>query len=38
LRMIASAGRIDEAVVLFVGPSLPTLLTHSSDSFSGRAS
>jgi hypothetical protein len=37
LRMIASAGRVDDAVVLFVGPSLPTLLTHSSDSFSGRA-
>jgi hypothetical protein len=35
--MIASAGRVDDAVVLFVGPSLPTLLTHSSDSISGKA-
>jgi hypothetical protein len=37
LRMIAKAGRVDGAVVLFVGPSLPTILTHSSDSWSGRA-
>lgn len=37
LRMIATAGRVEGAVVLFVGPSIPTMLAHSSDSFSARA-
>jgi hypothetical protein len=36
LRMIAKAGRVDGAVVLFVGPSLPTILSHSSASLSRR--
>lgn len=37
LKMIARAGRIENSVVLFVGPSLPEVLTYSQHSADARS-